>query len=158
MNRRQFLASGVTGSMVVTGCLGNDDSTIRLAGLRVANFLDEPIAVDVAVQRDDSTVLAEELTLGAAADGAGSTSVRRPIACTWGQEVGAFVIDARVNGGEWASVEIANHLATVPEEFRDVVAVELEVYRAEEIVFNPKGCDLLTTGSIPPWTCPWLEC
>lgn len=159
MNRRQFLASGLTGSIVAaTGCIGNSESTVQLAGIRVANFMDEPITVDVVIQKDGSIVQSEEVELQAAQDGSGTTSKMQPIECVWSDDDSEYVIDARLNDGDWESVEIAEHLDIVPDDFRDVVAVELEVYRDDEIVFNPKGCDLLTTGTIPPWTCPWVEC
>ncbi|WP_152423971.1 hypothetical protein [Natronorubrum tibetense] len=159
MNRRKFLTSSVIGSTVAAaGCVGNSESTVQLAGVQVANFMDEPIKVDVVVQKDGSTVQADGVELQAAEDGSGTTSERQPIECVWSDDDSEYVIEARLNNGDWESVATAEHLDIVPDEYRDVVAVELEVYRDDEIVFNPKGCDLLTTGTIPPWTCPWVEC
>ena len=159
MDRRQFLTKGITVPVVVAaGCIGNSESTVQLAGVRVANFIDEPIKVDVVVQKDGSVVQTECVELQAVEDGSGTTSKRSPIECVWSDTDGEYVIDARVNDGDWMVNEIADNLETVPDEFQDVVAVELEIYRDDEIVFNPKGCDLLTTGTIPPWTCPWVEC
>ncbi|TYL35930.1 hypothetical protein CV102_25310 [Natronococcus pandeyae] len=159
MNRRQFLTKSITVPVVAAaGCIGNFEPTVQLAGVRVANFMDEPIEVDVVVQKDGSTVQSEEVELQAVEDGSGTTSERYPIECAWSDADGEYVIEARLNDGDWVTSEIADNLDIVPDEFQDVVAVELEVYRDDEIVFNPKGCDLLTTGTIPPWTCPWVEC
>ena len=159
MDRRQFLTTGITLPVVAAaGCIGDSESTVQLAGVRVANFMDETIKLDVVIQKDGSIVQTECVELQAAWDGSGTTSERSPIECAWSDDDAEYVIEARLNDGDWVANEIADNLDTVPDEFQDVVTIELEVYRDDEIVFNPKGCDLLTTGTIPPWTCPWVEC
>jgi len=159
MDRRQFLTTGITVPVVAAaGCIGNSEPTVQLAGVRVANFMEEPVTVDVVVQKNGSTVQTEDVEVQAAEDGSGTTFEQYPIECVWGDDDAEYVIEARLNDGDWMANEIADNLEIIPDEYQDVVAVELQVYRDDEIVFNPQGCDLLTTGTIPPWTCPWVEC
>ncbi|UWG49200.1 Uncharacterized protein AArcCO_4025 (plasmid) [Halalkaliarchaeum sp. AArc-CO] len=159
MDRRQFLIKGITVPVVATaGCIGNSEPTVQLAGVRVANFMDEPIKIDVVIQKAGSTVQTECVEVQAAENGSGTTFEQYPIECTWRDDEAEYVIEARLNDGDWVANEIAKNLDVVPDEHRNVVAVEIQIYRDNEIVFNPQGCDLLTTGTIPPWTCPWVEC
>ena len=159
MNRRQFLTQGISLSMVgAAGCIEHFQPTVQLAGVRVVNYVNEDIKLDVVIQKNDSIVQTECVQLQAAEDGSALTSEGSPIECAWSGDDAEYVIEARLNDGDWMANEIAENLGTVPDEFQDVVAVSLEIYRDDEIVFNPRGCDLLTGGTMPPWTCPWVEC
>lgn len=101
MDRRQVLTQCITVPVVAAAeCIGNSEPTIQLAGIRVANFIDEPITVDVVVQKDGSTVQTEDIEVQAAEDGSGTTFEQSPIECTWSDVDAEYVIEARLNDGE----------------------------------------------------------
>lgn len=111
MNRRQFLRCvGCAGTATTAGCLGGtDDSYATLERLTIVNILENPAAVDLRIDREDTneTVYKNAYDLPAGFDGVS-------VDCSWPDEP-LEVMSRQVGDSEWNtySTSGANGCATL---------------------------------------------
>lgn len=153
MRRRALLATGVGAATTgLSGCLSVLETGVQLAGVSVANYHDEPAEIDVSIRQDETGVQAAALELPAA-ENAGVEPSREPVACDWGDDHGAYVVDAR-QAGETETFDLTDRV-----DDESCVYAELEVYGTpEDMVLTTTPCDRLAPARRePPWGCGFLE-
>jgi hypothetical protein len=114
VQRRHFLVSLVATGL--GGCLSLDGTSApspgsQLGEVSIVNHDYEPHSVEVSVERDGTQVYSgdHEATAG---DGVGLGGASVP--CEWGTEVGAYVVEARLDTRtEWESIALSDYDADV---------------------------------------------
>ncbi len=102
MNRRQVLGLVSSGVVVTAGCLGSDDeSHATIQRFHLVNIVDEPVTVDVRIERTDSAELVHEESYDLDAGMSG-----HPLECVW-PDAPLEVMTRRSETGDWSSYSTA---------------------------------------------------
>lgn len=123
IRRREFLASvGAPTLLGVTGCLSYFDSSLKLAGVSVANLTEVPRTVHVRVRDGSEEVhssVHEVLPSEETRPGNYVIDEQVYVDCTWPSDRGHYVVEARLDQTDWESYDLAEkrdgdcYLATV---------------------------------------------
>lgn len=155
MNRRDAMVAitsvGVFGGLAGCNILGSDE--VQLGSVVVMNHRDESETVDVRILEDGELLQAsaydapprEQFDRGGYAPG------HRRVDCQWSDDVGQFVVEARLPGGDWNQLDVTEE----SEHECSFVGIDVGHLFDEGIMFQVYACS--DVDSRDEWECTYDE-